>query len=347
MAIKSITEQHPQVYTDLNALNKIKREAKTDSPEALKQVAQQFEQMFMDMLMKSMREANATFIDEDSPFNSSEVSFYQNMLDSQMTTNLAQGQGIGLADLLVKQLGKQFDIRVESDAKPSESLSEAEALLNRAFNKGSSAAVNNVFEQLKAHQVIANAAQAPTDGETLEQTMARLKDSFVDAPQPTRFDSPQAFVDALLPIAEKVAGELGVDPKVLVAQAALETGWGKHIIQEGEQSSFNLFNIKADSRWGGENMRKLTLEYRDGVAQKEQAFFRSYASYEASFRDYVDFLQSNPRYQQALEVVADPKAYLQQLQAAGYATDPAYAEKITSIYEGRLQALADNDAKEG
>ena len=145
-----------------------------------------------------------------------------------------------------------------------------------------------------------------------------------------------------MPIAEKVAGELGVDPKVLLAQAALETGWGKHVIQQGSDSSYNLFNIKADSRWQGEQVQVSTLEYRDGVAQREQAAFRSYGSYEESFNDYVSFLKNSPRYQNALQQAANPFAYVDALQQAGYATDPEYSNKISRIYSGELISQADN-----
>src|SRR5690606_4844092 len=114
-----------------------------------------------------------------------------------------------------------------------------------------------------------------------------------------RFESPTEFAAAMLPMAEKAAARLGVDPHYLVAQAALETGWGKSIIREKDgSSSHNLFGIKTHGQWQGDSANVLTSEYRGGVKQQERASFRSYESYEQSFNDYVDFLQSNGRYEQ-------------------------------------------------
>ncbi|GGO84917.1 flagellar rod assembly protein/muramidase FlgJ [Marinobacterium nitratireducens] len=321
------------LYTDLNQLSEIKRTSKDDSPEALKQVAKQFEQMFMSMMLKSMREANAGFA-EDSPFNSSNVQFYQGMLDQQMTLELAQGKGMGLAEVLVKQLGQQLDIAGKpEDRRDLKPLGESDRMLRRAFDGGAG---------LGSRSRIGQAAMAkpaePADAGQAAELPPHVSAPTADAGarvEPERFESPAHFVAELLPHAERLAPQIGVDPKVLLAQAALETGWGRHIVGDGAgNSSRNLFNIKADSRWQGERVGVTTLEYRDGLAVREPAAFRSYGSYADSFEDYVRFLKQNPRYSQALERAADPGAYLQELQAAGYATDPAYARKIEQIFAG-------------
>lgn len=162
------------------------------------------------------------------------------------------------------------------------------------------------------------------------------------------FDSPAAFVQTLLPLAEEAAQALGVDPRVLVAQAALETGWGRSIIRDSQgNSSHNLFNIKAHNGWEGGSVTVQTLEYRDGLPQPEYAQFRAYDSLEEGFDDYVRFIQENPRYAQAREQAGDPQAYLQALQRAGYATDPEYAAKIERILGGSTLAAADIDPQEG
>jgi flagellar protein FlgJ len=123
-----------------------------------------------------------------------------------------------------------------------------------------------------------------------------------------------------------------VPAEALLAQAALESGWGRHVMQDGEgRSSHNLFGIKADRRWSGERVSVDTLEYRDNVAIKTRADFRAYSSFADSFADYADFIGANQRYRPALEVGADSEAYLRGLQQAGYATDPAYADKIVAI----------------
>jgi flagellar protein FlgJ len=157
------------------------------------------------------------------------------------------------------------------------------------------------------------------------------------------FASRNEFIETLLPMAEKAAERIGVDPRYLVAQAALETGWGKSIIREGDgSSSHNLFGIKAHKSWDGDSARVLTTEYKGGKAVKEAASFRSYNSFEQSFHDYVSFLQNNDRYQEALESADKPEQFVRELQQAGYATDPQYARKITQIARGMqiYQAVA-------
>ncbi len=144
--------------------------------------------------------------------------------------------------------------------------------------------------------------------------------------------TPNEFVQQLMPHAEKAAKEISVKPEVLLAQAALETGWGKYVIQQPNgESSHNLFNIKADNRWDGKNASISTIEYLGNKPQSREASFRVYNSYEESFQDYVSFLKSSPRYSQALENTHSPEAFTNSLQAAGYATDPLYAKKIQRI----------------
>ena len=341
-----------QVYTELNQLTQLKREAKSDGPEALAQVARQFEQMFMSMMLKSMREANAAFA-EDSPFSSGDVQFYQGMLDQQMTLELSTGKGMGLAEVLVKQLGQQFNMPADA-SKDSEltPLDASQRMLKRALDGGAQLAAmarlgtSPAIDATELPPHVSSADATPGTAATAASAAGPQADAAAatSAAVPV-FESPREFVETLLPLARRLAPEIGVDPKVLVAQAALETGWGRHIVQDGSgRNSRNLFNIKADSRWQGERVGVHTLEYRGGVAVREPAAFRAYGSFEQSFEDYVGFLQNNPRYRQALEQAADPQAYLKELQAAGYATDPAYAQKIGRIFDSELllQARADS-----
>jgi peptidoglycan hydrolase FlgJ len=151
------------------------------------------------------------------------------------------------------------------------------------------------------------------------------------APGKAAFSSPQEFVATMLPMAQAAAEKIGVDANYLVAQAALETGWGKSIIrQQDGSSSHNLFGIKA-ADWQGESARVLTTEYVDGKPTKASASFRAYGSFEQSFNDYVSFLQNNQRYDDALDATANPKTFVRELQRAGYATDPQYANKVAQI----------------
>jgi len=341
------TETNSQLFTDLTQLNSLKVKSRTDNGEALREVAQQFEQMFMNMMLKSMREASNSF-SEDSYFNSSETQFFQSMLDQQMTSDLAaQGQGIGLADVIVRQLGgaaPSSELVPLNQEAPGMTLGETQALqMQRLLEQ----TVDN-SASVAAAAVLSRAVQS-NDRAVATSAVTAFASSEAAQNLPDRFESPKAFVEQLLPLAESMAPELGVDPRVLIAQAALETGWGKHITRDAQtqESSYNLFNIKAGSRWQGDTVAVNTLEYYEGIAQKELAQFRSYDSYEQSFVDYVDFLKTSSRYQQALEQADNPIGYLQELQAAGYATDPEYADKISRIMSADVIALLDVGNNQG
>jgi flagellar protein FlgJ len=152
------------------------------------------------------------------------------------------------------------------------------------------------------------------------------------APAKKAFGSADEFIDTMLPMAKEAADRIGVDPRYLVAQAALETGWGKSVMraQDGS-SSHNLFGIKAGSSWKGDSARAITSEFRNGEMVKETAEFRSYDSYKDSFHDLVTLLQTNNRYQDVVKSADNPEQFVRELQKAGYATDPAYASKISQI----------------
>ena len=152
------------------------------------------------------------------------------------------------------------------------------------------------------------------------------------APGKAAFASREEFVATMLPMAEEAAARIGVDPKVLVAQAALETGWGKSVLRQGDGStSYNLFNIKAGSSWKGETARAVTAEYENGKVVKESAQFRAYDSFADSFHDLINLLQNNDRYQDVVKSADNPAQFVKELQKAGYATDPRYASKIAGI----------------
>jgi len=153
-------------------------------------------------------------------------------------------------------------------------------------------------------------------------------------------DSPQEFVRRLYPLAERAAERIGVDPRMLLAQSALETGWGRRMIAKPDgASTHNLFGIKADERWSGARASVNTTEYEDGVVRMEKAAFRSYDSYEDSFNDYVDFLEGNPRYREALDNSHDAESFARHLQEAGYATDPVYARKLTRVMQSKTMQM--------
>jgi len=270
------TTPDASVYTDNLGLEKLKRLARDDSGQALQKVAEQFEAIFTQTLLKGMRAASFG----DDLFGGEQVKFYQEMYDQQLATTLSGKRSMGLADLLVRQLSPPTDKKMD---------------------------IENLQPAMK---------------NTLQPA---------SVPQPGIANKNQ-FVAILGPIVNSAVDEKGLPAKAVLAQAALETGWGKSIIQHKDgSSSYNLFGIKADSRWQGETVATNTLEYEDGIAVKKQQVFRSYGSYEESVKDYMDFIKSGPRYQTALTKENDPSAYVRELQQAGYATDPEYANKIIRV----------------
>lgn len=341
--------QNAQLYTDLAELQKLKIQSKGKGDEGLRLAAEQFEQLFLNMLLRSMRDANAAF-GEDNFMNSSQTKFYQGMFDNQIAMEVSSAKGVGLADVLVRQLSGTAGDR-SAGAKEMKPLDMDSRQLNQAFDQAASIAASALLAKAEGQEnppgITLTDEQKSTVRAVFEQQLSQVVQQPVES-LPDRFETPEQFVEKLLPLAERVSGELGVDPRVLLAQAALETGWGKFMVRSADgANSNNLFNIKADSRWSGDSAQVSTLEYKDGVAQRERAAFRSYGSYEESFRDYVEFLKSSPRYRLALDSAADPYDYVRQLQDAGYATDPQYADKIKNIFDGELLASSSEDKNQG
>ena len=313
--------QQAQVYTDFQGLHTLKTQARTDKRAALEQVAEQFESLFLAEMLKSMRKAGEAF-SEGNYLNSNESKTYRDMFDQQVSLSMANGAGTGLAEALVRQLSRQIpgmDSSGEKMAAHKSTLAD--------YDRSLPAISKELPEQLSQVKALSEAApslaEPKADGSPAQSAGNAL---------PATFESAEQFVGKLMPVAEKVAKESGIDPKLMIAQAALETGWGRHMIEgDGNEPSYNLFGIKADSRWAGDEVTITTTEFRGGVPMKEKADFRAYPDYEASFRDYVDFLQSNPRYKDVLSSADQPEVFADKLQEAGYATDPEYGSKIRSI----------------
>lgn len=295
-------QQAQDTHLNGEGLESLKAMGRDRDPEALREVAKKFESIFVHQMLKNMRSANEVF-SEDNFLHSSETQFHQQMLDQQLSLELTNGRGLGLADAFYRQMMDAYGSYIpEQD-------SEQQAAANPF-------AVD--FSSRRQKQSI--------------DSLASLENSPVVGGKAGASESPEAFMSALKPYAERAAAELNIKPDVLLAQVALETGWGKHVIHDQKGgNSHNLFNIKADQRWQGERIQVSTLEYRQGVAQQERADFRRYDDYAQSFSDYVEFVKNSPRYQQALEAGADSATYAEELQRAGYATDPDYANKIKQL----------------
>ncbi|MBJ2348886.1 MULTISPECIES: flagellar assembly peptidoglycan hydrolase FlgJ [Pseudomonas] len=398
-------------YSDLNRLNQLKVGDK-NSEGNLRKVAQEFESLFLGEMLKSMRSATEA-LGKDNPMNTPEAKQYQEMYDQQLAVSMSrEGGGIGLADVLLRQMSKNKPLAsgeaaTLSAAKQQDALDKAKAPVptpvaagtlpdgplsrsngqrplwaSRAVSapQGAEGIHRNDMElinqrrlalppkladrllaglvpsaSVKPEAVAQNvlpdravAAVKPATGELANgDWLAALKAAEPKgdmqvygravaqpplAPARKAFRDADEFVNAMLPMAKEAADRIGVDPRYLVAQAALETGWGKSVMRQPDgSSSHNLFGIKASKNWTGDSARAITSEFRNGEMVKETAEFRSYASYRDSFHDLVNLLQSNSRYQAVLKSADNPEQFVRELQKAGYATDPNYANKISNI----------------
>ena len=321
--------QAPDVsnYNDLNALQSLKSASHKDSREGIKAVAEQFESMFISMMLKSMRAANKTF-SEGNILSSNDTEFYQEMFDSQLSVSLANvdSGGIGLAAVIERQLLEGKGLAAEPSAQKAMNISDLSSYQRKEFPRLDVPKLSQAMDELD--QVMQSETATKQDG--LSEALAPL----------TEFSSPEQFVKALAPIASKVELQTGISARLMLAQSALETGWGqKPILKQDGAPSFNLFGIKAGKDWGGDQADIVTTEFYQGAAIKQRDAFRAYSSFEESFKDYAQFLQSNPRYEQALTLRENPLEFAKALQESGYATDPQYAEKIGRIMHSRLSDI--------
>lgn len=326
----------PDLYMNMQQFSDLKLQARKHDANANKTVAQQFEGLFVQMMLKNMRAA-ATL---DESQHSSTMDFYHDMYDKQLSQVLARQGGIGIADLLQQHLSGYGEKR-QAAATPA-SLNLPQYRIAEKLPAALPMAVMDYQAEnpaVKAHplnEVVAEIQTKPPLGPA-----SGLQSQAI---QPfTGWQNADSFVSDLWPHAEKAAQKLGISAQVLVAQSALETGWGQHAMKKSDGSiAFNLFGIKAGTDWAGQSVVHNTLEFRQGAMQQESARFRAYDSVAEALDDYVDFVQNRPRYQSALQHGGSDRHYIESLHRAGYATDPAYADKILSIMNGQTfdQALA-------
>jgi flagellar protein FlgJ len=302
---------------DVQGVNQLRLEAKQSSPEALKAAAKQFEAVFMNMLMKSMREATP----QEGLFDSEQTRMYTSMLDQQLTQRMAS-RGIGLAEVMVRQL--------------SGALTSAAAAANAAPDTGAAASVSPGSSSAAPDLLLKLAPTVPL------QTGPAAP---LNAPGPVNQPNPgatgrsrnlpahvDAFMQRLLPHAQAASASTGIPTHFMLGQAALETGWGKSEIRGSDgQQSHNLFGIKAGRGWQGRTTEVVTTEYVHGRAQKQVESFRAYDSYADAFRDYANMLRTQPRYQNVIAQAQDVAGFAHGLQQAGYATDPLYASKLMRV----------------
>lgn len=279
---------------DAQALNGLKRDAAADPQGNLKQVAQQVEGMFVQMMLKSMRAA----LPQDGVLSSDQTRLYTSMYDQQIAQQMSQ-KGLGLADMMVKQMGN-------ANTVPSETAGLSPMALD-----------NEVLQTLP--------------NQALEQMIRR---AVPKAPSAAPLTLNNGNFVARLSIPARVASQQSSIPhQLIVAQAALESGWGQREIPTAEGTpSYNLFGIKAGGNWDGPVTEITTTEFEQGAAKKIKAKFRVYGSYVEAMADYVKLLTNNPRYADVANA-RSPEQAAHALQRAGYATDPQYANKLVSVIQ--------------
>lgn len=308
---------------DAKSLDHLKRGENAQSPEAIKEVAKQFEALFMNMLLKSMRAATP----QESPFDNEQTRTFTAMLDQQLSSNLAE-RGLGLADVLAKQLSK--GVNPVDDA-----MSQAVSDPDKKDTKADSAALHNNINALKAYM-------ANDLSQSQNRVLSEMSANFKVGQSKTLSNAApasnkklvgiDAFQHEMKGFADIASQTSGIPSHLMLGQAALESGWGKHQItgQDGTES-YNLFGIKANKGWDGKVVESMTTEYINGIKHKRVEKFRAYDNYAESFKDFANLMQDNPRYQSVLANTNNTERYANALQNAGYATDPNYAKKLVSV----------------
>ncbi|RFC36248.1 MAG: flagellar protein FlgJ [Candidatus Nitrotoga sp. LAW] len=273
------------------SLDKLRMQAKQSPDQALKLVAQQFETVFMNMMLKSMREATP----QDGMFDNEQTKMFTGMLDQQLVQSMSS-RGVGLADIMIKQLSRSASPDIAQTRAESVS-----AMPTRPVSVMSVPYGDNFVNGMK------NSSSQPTPLQ-------------------------QDFVRRMTPHAVQASQETGVPTHLVMGQAALESGWGRREIRMPDGStSFNLFGIKAGGNWSGKVAEVVTTEYHNGIASKQVEKFRAYSSYTEAFNDYAHLLRDNPRYAQVLQSGQGSPELAHALQRAGYATDPDYADKLVKV----------------
>ncbi|ALE56225.1 flagellar assembly peptidoglycan hydrolase FlgJ [Paraburkholderia sp. RL17-368-BIF-A] len=310
---------------DVQGFAKLSAQAKASPQAGMKVAAQQFDAVFTQMMLKSMRDATP----QDGPFDSHDTATFTSMMDQQLSQHLSQ-KGIGVADAMLKQLMRNQGMQVSG--------------VNGANGAGGFAGMANALGggsggdegQTAALNALAKAyGNAQANGQ-LAMGKGYSANSALTPPLKGDGSSPKvdAFVDKLAGPAQAASAATGIPARFIIGQAALESGWGKSEIKKADgTTSHNVFGIKATKDWTGKTVSTLTTEYVHGKPQRVVEKFRAYDSYQEAMTDYASLLKGNPRYAQVINSAHDVKGFANGMQRAGYATDPHYAKKLMSIMD--------------
>ena len=330
------------LVVDPAAYQGLSRLARDSGTEGLEAAARAFESLLIGQMLKQMR--STAF--GGGLFDSAQTQLYQDLYDQQIAAALSEGEGLGIRKALLRQLAPELTEEGRAGRDPATlAVPERNPLLKSFKQRQVEAAVESA--DAKPASALPGQPQSTASGSAVTSGASGTAGLAVTGSRQGRWPPRNAeeFVAYLKPYAEQAAEILGMDTSVLLAQSALETGWGRHIPRRADgRSSFNLFGIKADRSWTGDSVGVGTLEYRNGVAQREQARFRAYETPAESFVDYVAFLNRNPRYGDALKSRTGEE-FIRGLQKAGYATDPRYANKVLGIRDRVLAISAAVDVQ--
>lgn len=315
----------PSVF-DTQSLAALKQGLRKDDPQALKAAAQQFEAVFLQMVMKSMRAATP----QDGMFDSEQTRFYQELLDSQLAQVLASQGGTGLAAVIERQLSRQDAVTGPEGGAGLPLSPPQRSLPLDAPARQLSLPANGSPRALP----IDSSPVRPANPTVAPPPVSSVPDPLPVTATPAANRDAQGFVAEAWPHAVAASQKTGIPPHFLVAHAALESGWGRAEPRFADgRPSHNLFGIKAGQNWQGATVETVTTEFEGGVASRRVERFRAYGSYEEAFQDYARLLAQSPRYAAVLGT-QDAAGFARGLQRAGYATDPAYASKLERIISG-------------
>ncbi|MCE8019864.1 flagellar assembly peptidoglycan hydrolase FlgJ [Halomonas sp. MCCC 1A11036] len=358
----SIQDMGSQFALDVQGLERLKHTARNDEAAGLRGAAQQFEALFLQMMLKSMRDT----VPSGGLLDSQQTEFYQSLLDQQWAQTMA-GRGIGLADHLVAQLEGQLGTSTPRSGVADRELSE----LIAGIPRGTPRVLQDALQPAREREEKLTERHAADPGQETERVampasfldeLESVRGGFMaalDATLPASASAAQAgspaapaganarsgstdrgpeyvqrFMERLSAPAQAASRKTGVPAELILAQAALETGWGRHEIATADgRNSYNLFGIKAGSSWKGRTTDIVTHEYINGQRTRVVDSFRVYNSFEEAFTDYARLIGTNPRYAE-VTTAGSPEQAARALQAGGYATDPAYADKLIAVMNG-------------
>lgn len=312
----------PSVF-DVQALAKLKTDLRNNDPQAMKAAARQFEAVFLQMVLKSMR----TAAPQTGPFDSDQTRFYQELLDSQLAQVMAAKGGTGLAAVIERQLSRADATQSETGEGVIPLTPPARTFPFRDLQRAVPLPDGN-----------APAPAIPLEGSPVRPGLSAAPENAAIGVSRAVPPTP-SFVASVWPHAAAASQATGIPAQFMVAHAALESGWGKSEPRFADgRPSYNLFGIKAGGNWQGATVEATTTEYVNGAAEKRVERFRAYGSYAEAFRDYAQLLAQSPRYAGVVGS-RDAASFAQGLQRAGYATDPVYASKLERVI-GSLSLLA-------